>query len=245
LNSIRESTQRAHALCRWCSAQTPDAISESIGHWLDQAGQRTASAQVALQTLADALNSSGIAFETVRDVYAAAKRAARDDVAWLFFDVDFGADATAPEEEERPLTPTGRPLTLGERKSLARGQKRELLELLLRDPHPMVVRHLLQNPQMTEQDVLAIATRRPQTRENLVAVTQSSKWICRRAIKRAVVLNPFSPTLLSLRLLPTMQPSDVKEVARNRTLQSVLCDYAQLLLTRWSLAATESVEPHQ
>ena len=56
-----------------------------------------------------------------------------------------------PDEAEAPMTAPevarhgDRPLTLGERKSLARQPSRAALARLLRDPHPAVVELLLDN----------------------------------------------------------------------------------------------------
>ena len=50
--------------------------------------------------------------------------------------------------------------TLGERKALARGHDRDRLARLLSDPDPAVLRHLLENPRITERDVLVAASRR-------------------------------------------------------------------------------------
>ena len=55
----------------------------------------------------------------------------------------------------------GRPLTLGERKSLARRPDRDLIARVMRDPNPDVIRILLNNPGLTESDVVRVCARRP------------------------------------------------------------------------------------
>ena len=55
----------------------------------------------------------------------------------------------------------GRPLTLGERKSLAKKPDRDLLERLLADPHPDFIRGVLRNPRLTEDDVVRFVARVP------------------------------------------------------------------------------------
>src|SRR5437868_2209496 len=80
---------------------------------------------------------------------------------------------------ERALKPTGRPLTLGERKALARTHKREDLLLLLRDPHPAVVAILLDNPHVTEADIVRVAAARPAVPESLARVAAHPRWSVR------------------------------------------------------------------
>src|SRR5207237_1853542 len=91
-----------------------------------------------------------------KGLYEAARAHGAASLARLLIDA---SPATASDDEvkrqlrpERPLRPRGRALTLGERKALARSSRRELVAHLVRDPHPDVVRILLDNPVMTERD---------------------------------------------------------------------------------------------
>ncbi|MGD8863380.1 MAG: hypothetical protein PVI30_25425, partial [Myxococcales bacterium] len=68
------------------------------------------------------------------------------------------------EEEETQRVPEfgkGRVPSLGERKALARRNDRDLITRVLRDPHPDVIRILLGNPALTEEDVVRLCARRP------------------------------------------------------------------------------------
>src|ERR1700722_10918407 len=66
-----------------------------------------------------------------------------------------------PRSQRAPDYGYGRPLTLGERKSLAKKTDRNLLERLLGDPHPDVIRGVLRNPRLTEDDVVRFVARVP------------------------------------------------------------------------------------
>jgi hypothetical protein len=112
-------------------------------------------AVMALGSLTSALSDGDlVSYQVRRTLYTEAMRLGRQEVARLFLDVsprmalpDRVRDPLAPE---RSVEPRGRPLTLGERKALARCHRRELLQHLLRDPHPAVVEVLLGNPHLTE-----------------------------------------------------------------------------------------------
>jgi hypothetical protein len=60
----------------------------------------------------------------------------------------------APTESPVPDYGVGRELTLGERRSLARRPDRRAFEKLLRDPHPLVIRQLLDNPKLTHDEIV-------------------------------------------------------------------------------------------
>lgn len=102
-------------------------------------------------------------------------------------------EVPVPEDDRVPDYGRGRPLTLGERKALARRPQRDSLERLLRDPHPDVIRQLLANPRLTEDDVLSVAARRPCRPDVLTEIARSVRWASRPRIRVALVLNPDTP----------------------------------------------------
>lgn len=118
----------------------------------------------------------------------------------------------------------GRPVTLGERKSLARRHDRELIARVIRDPHPDVMRILLGNPRLTENDVLRLCARRPVASEVLREVFRSARWIVRYPIKLALVMNPYTPLDIGLQLLPLLHEQDRRRVVEAADLAPELHD---------------------
>ena len=106
----------------------------------------------------------------------------------------------------------GRPVTLGERKSLARRNDREWILRVIRDPHPHVMRILLLNPKLTENDVLRLCARRPVASDVLREVFQCPRWIVRYPIKVALALNPYTPLDIALQLAPLLHEQDCKRI---------------------------------
>jgi len=109
----------------------------------------------------------------------------------------------------------GRPLSLGERKSLARRRDRSLLARALRDPHPDVVRILLDNPALTELDVVRLCAQRPVQPDVLAQVFAHARWIVRYRIRLTLALNPHTPEPIALQLLPHLTAVDLRAVARS------------------------------
>ncbi len=107
----------------------------------------------------------------------------------------------------------GRPLTLGERKSLARTHDRNLIQRVVRDPHPDVVRILLDNPSLTEEDVVRICAMRPNEPGVLQAVYRHRRWVVRYRPRNAIVRNPDCPLDTALLLVPLLRPGELKEAA--------------------------------
>lgn len=122
-----------------------------------------------------------------------------------------------PDDDRVPDYGKGRPLTLGERKSLARRPDRDMLERLLRDPHPDVIRQLLVNPRLTEDDVLRMAARRPSRPDVLTEIARSSRWAHRPRLRMALVLNPDTPLAIAGPILGLLLRHELRLVATSPT----------------------------
>jgi hypothetical protein len=118
----------------------------------------------------------------------------------------------AASERDIPDFGRGRPLALGERKSLARTHNRNLLARVLRDPSPDVIRILLDNPTVVEADIVRLCARRPARAQVLAEVFQHQRWVLRYRVRLALALNPFTPEEITLQLLPHLTPADLREV---------------------------------
>lgn len=137
--------------------------------------------------------------------------------------------AMAEEETNEHRNPdygTGRPLTLGERKSLARKPNAEMLPKLLLDPHPDVIEQLLVNPALTEDLVVRLVTKRPCPPEILQRVARATKWAMRPRIRLALVLNPSTPRAIAASFVGLLIKQELKLVAESANVSRevrVLC----------------------
>jgi len=180
----------------------------------------------ALEAITHAAADPALAYATRQQLYEAAVSHQLPAIARLFLvasPTTMGsyqlARSLAPE---RPLKPTGRPLTLGERKWLARTHDREQLLLLLRDPHPAVVTILLDNPHITEADVVRIAAARPAVPAALTILAGHPRWSVRHPVKRALVLNPSTPLADAIRIATTLRTQELRELSVDPSLREPL-----------------------
>lgn len=157
---------------------------------------------IALLTLAKTLSSGVLSYELQAQLYAEAREGGFSSLAQLFY--------TGQEEREPSRVDEDQELTLGHRKWMARTGEREVLERLMRFPEPEVIRNLLVNPKVTERDVVALVAKRPAKPAVQREIFAARKWIARYAVKRALVLNPYTPTDISLRLLSFLQRQDLR-----------------------------------
>ncbi len=139
-----------------------------------------------------------------------------------------------PEEENDqfpiPEYAADRPLTLGERRSIASQPNRRLLEMAMRDPHPMVTVKLLGNPKLTEDDVVFIATRRPVPSAVLVEVAMHPRYRTKNRVARALVNNAALPMGVALALLIRFDLRYIEQLAADHRLCQSIREASRLIL---------------
>ncbi len=133
---------------------------------------------------------------------------------------------------EVPDYGAGRELTVGERRSLARSNDRRVLDKLIRDPHPLVLRQLLVNPRLTETDVVRLAAKRPLRPAVVRTLAESPRWLRSPRVRQALLLNPGTPEPISMPLLAVCTRCELLEVVEGADAPLMLRVVAQELLER-------------
>jgi hypothetical protein len=126
----------------------------------------------------------------------------------------------------------GRDLTVGERRSLARKPHRAKFDRLLMDPHPLVLRQLLGNPKLTENDVVTLAAQRPARASTLKTLAEFPDWIVRTRVRMTMIFNPLTPSSIAVPLTALATRPELIEVSDSPPLHVVLRAVAQELLER-------------
>jgi hypothetical protein len=148
-------------------------------------------------------------------------------------------------EPKIPDYGTGRELTVGERRSLARRPTRLQIEKLLLDPHQLVLEQLFQCPALTEDDVLRLATRRPARLIALELLVHSTRWMARRRIRMSLILNPGTPHGLALPLVTTCLRDDLSLVVSSTNLSTTVRSVARELHVKLPPVSSTLEHPHQ
>lgn len=172
----------------------------------------------------------------LRRPYVARRKDERARRAWkriaAMFDEDDPDAAMRAETRDLPDYGTGRPLTLGERKSIARRPPPELLPKVLADPHPDVIRMVLASTRLTEDDVVRLCSRRPNRGEVLAEVARHPRWCHRPRVRAALVLNPQTPTDLAISLVALLQRTELGTVCTSTLLHPAVRAAARERLDR-------------
>lgn len=135
-------------------------------------------------------------------------------------------------DDELLSSPEMDKLPLGTKKTLAKSSDKHILDKLIYEEHPIIIRNLLNNSRTTVNDVLKIITRRPIKKSILQEVIKSKRWIDRYIIKKAIIRNPYSPTNIALNLLHSMLFSDLGVIAKDAGLHYSIRAAAEKLIKK-------------
>ncbi len=210
--SVTDPAMRARFFRARLADLSLEELRDTVETLAERAGLRDRDAQVALLSAAVALAQD---FPRMQQLYAASlgpgavaspgaptARCATPEVA--------------EEEEAAPRVPDygmGRVPSLGERKSLARRPDRRTLDRALRDPHPGVIALLLQNPRLTEADVVRLCAHRPGVPEVLLQVFQAARWAASPHVRNALAFNPATPAPVVATLAPLLHTPELRALA--------------------------------
>jgi hypothetical protein len=218
--SIGDDALRAHYVATVARAWPIEGLARALDVLCQRAEQAEVNAREALVAVVDALNAQG----TLELVHRLQALAAVESL--LALERLIRTPGRGPKQGDESGTARdpadaraasirnsrGRPLTLGERKSLARRPDRETMRRLLTDPHPDVIRRCLRNPRMTEDDLIPLAARRPGRGDVLVEIARSP-WVHRPRVRLALVLNPATPVEIAVRITGLLLRPELQMVA--------------------------------
>ncbi|MFO0678529.1 MAG: hypothetical protein U0169_18480 [Polyangiaceae bacterium] len=215
LRSIAEPALRKSSFLTMLASVPAEVLAPALDVLAARAEQAEAEAREALVAIVDGLNAEGAEerVQRLREESVGAGLLALERLLRLPTEPAVEPGKEDDITKDPPDYGHGRKLTLGERKSLARRPDRTMMMRLLADPHPDVIRFLLANPRITEDDVLRIAAKRPGRRATLVEIARSPRWSHSARIRLALVLNPETPPELAAPLVGLLVRQELRLVA--------------------------------
>ena len=104
-------------------------------------------------------------------------------------------------------------LPLGQKITLARRGPARVAGALLADGHAKVIPVALDNPNVTESQILRVLSREKLPVALIPAISQHRKWAVIYTVRLALVRHPLSPLATILAYLPEITVSDLRELA--------------------------------
>jgi len=134
-------------------------------------------------------------------------------------------------------------LPLGQKITLARRGPARVAGALLAEGHAQIISIVLDNPYMTEAQILKALSRERLPIAVIPAIVQHRKWSISYNIRLALVRHPAAPLATVLSYLPQLTVSDLKELAAPGIVPPALRKYLQAEVQRRLRAGTVSKIP--
>ncbi len=123
-------------------------------------------------------------------------------------------------------------MTIGQKIKLAIRGNGDARNILIRDTNKMIRRFVLQNPRITEEEILMLAKDRNVDEEILRLIADSREWTKVYAVRQALVENAKTPSGKALQLLPSLGEREISRLAKSKQVPSVIAVQARRILFR-------------
>jgi len=133
---------------------------------------------------------------------------------------------------EKSLVARIREMTVGERIKLALRGNREARMILVRDSNRMIPRFVLQNPRISDDEVIAVGKNRNADDDLLRAIANNREWTKNYQVRLALVTNPKTPLVIALRLLGSLYERDVRRLAKSKNVSATVSAAAKRSVLR-------------
>jgi hypothetical protein len=121
-------------------------------------------------------------------------------------------------------------MTMGQKLKLALRGNRETRGLLMRETSTIIQRFLIENPRLTEDEVVSITKSRIMVTEILARIAKNREWAGNYQIRYALVTNPRTPIALAMGFVPTLQDRDLRMLAKSHNVPSAVVSTARRIL---------------
>jgi len=143
-----------------------------------------------------------------------------------------GVPAELKRNAEEQLLARLPQLPLGQKITLARRGPARVTGALLAEGHAQVISIALNNPNVTEAQVLRVLSREKLPTALIPAISQHRKWSVSYNVRLALVRHPSSPLATILAYLPEITVSDLRELAAPGIVPESLRKYLQAEVQR-------------
>ena len=170
---------------------------------------------------------------------------AADDEAAIVAAVEAGTDGIVvppplveetgepPREIVRALHAQIALMAVPEKIKLALRGNKDARQILIRDNNKVIRRLVLQNPRVTDAEIVAITHNRTADDELLRVISDRREWIRNYQVRLGLATNPKTPITVALKQLLLLGERDMRALAKSRNVpQSVAVQARRILAAR-------------
>jgi hypothetical protein len=141
-------------------------------------------------------------------------------------------DAEIEEHEVEPesLFQMVRKMKLMERVRFALRCGKEGRTMLIRDSSRGVQLAIISNPRITDREITLIACSKSIDEEVLRRIADNREWARHYPVRLALAGNPKTPISIAVKMLPTLMPQDVSQIAKSKDVSGLIALAARRMI---------------
>jgi hypothetical protein len=121
-------------------------------------------------------------------------------------------------------------MNVAQRLKLALRGNRDARTLLARDNNKVIRRFVLNNPMITEEEIINIARDRNSTEDVLRFISERGEWMKSYGVRRALATNPKTPLVIAQRQLATLLIQDLARIAKSKDIPQAVVIQARKMV---------------
>jgi hypothetical protein len=121
-------------------------------------------------------------------------------------------------------------MKVGERIKLALKGNRDARLILIRDSNKLIQRFVLQNPRITDEEIIAIARNRHLESDLLKEIGDHKYWSRNYQVRLGLVTNPKTPIATALPYVNSLQERDLRQLAKSKNVPGAVVAAARRIL---------------
>jgi hypothetical protein len=102
--------------------------------------------------------------------------------------------------------------------------------ILIRDTNRLIQRFVLQNPRLTDDEVISIARNRNLDVDLLRKIAEHKQWPRNYQVRHALVTNPKTPLASALHFVGTLMDRDLRLLAKSKNVSATIVAQARRLV---------------
>jgi hypothetical protein len=121
-------------------------------------------------------------------------------------------------------------MSISEKIKLALRGNRDARLVLIRDPNKLIRRFVLQNPRLSDSEVITLARNKNADDELLRIVIDKREWMRNYQVRLGLATNPKTPLALALRQVSSLEQRDLRQIAKSKNVPQAIAAQARRLL---------------
>lgn len=123
-------------------------------------------------------------------------------------------------------------MNMGQKIKLALRGNRDARALLARDNSKVIRRFVLNNPMITEEEIVNIARDRNSTEDVLRFISERGDWLKNYGVRRALSINPKTPLPIAMKQLSTLLMKDIERIAKSKDVPQAIVIQARKIVVQ-------------